>query len=366
MRILHVITRGDVGGAQTQVLELATLQLARGHDVAIAAGSLGAMAGTASTRGLRVVEIPELVRSVSPLADFRAVGRVRRLLEAERPDVVHAHSSKAGLLVRLAARLQRVATVYTAHGWPFQRGAAFGQRATSWLGEWVAGHWWGEVICLTEAEHGRARRAHVVPSGRLHVVANGLPDVEPPGRTDARPEGPLVVAMVARFAPPKDHAGVINALTMLDDVGCVVRFVGGGPGLEAARSLARASGVDGRVEFLGDRDDVASILQDSDIGLLWSRYEGMPLAILESMRAGLPCVANDLPGAVELLGECGVIVPHDSAALARALRSLAVDADRRAALGACARRRFLAQYAIERTVDATEAVYRTAIKRVRS
>lgn len=363
MRILHVITRGDVGGAQTQVLELATAQLARGHDVSIAAGSPGAMVATAAERGVRVVEIDELVRSVSLLADVRAVGRVRDVIEAERPDVVHAHSSKAGLLVRLAARRHRVPTVYTAHGWPFQRGAALPQRVVSWVGEWVAGHWWGEVICLTGVERDRAVRARVVPRDRLHVVANGLPDLHIERRE--RRADRVVVVMVARVAPPKDHAGVMRALASLGDRRVVVRFVGGGPGFDDAVALADELGLGERVEFLGDRDDVARQLADADIGLLWSRYEGMPLAVLEAMRAGLPVVVNELPGAVELLGTCGVVVPHAPAALADALRRLADDPSRSEELGACGRRRFVEHFSVERSERATGEVYAAAISRAR-
>lgn len=363
MRILHVITRGDVGGAQTQVLELATAQLALGHEVSIAAGSPGSMIETASARGARVIEITELVRSVSLLADLRAVGRVRELIAAERPDVVHAHSSKAGLLVRLSARRRGVPTVYTAHGWPFQKGAPLIQRLVSWAGEAVAGHWWGEVICVTEAERVRALRSFVVPRSRVHVVANGLPDVTVSRRE--RPRGRIVAIMVARVAPPKDHAGVLRAMALLDDDRCILRFVGGGPGLEAAASFSRDLKLERRVEFLGDREDVAELLADADVGLLWSRYEGMPLAVLEAMRAGLPVIANDLPGAVELLGSCGVVTQHDPAALADALRMLIDDPPRAAQLGACGRRRFVEHFSIERSEQATADVYRVAISRAR-
>lgn len=363
MRILHVITRGDVGGAQTQVLELATAQLAQGHEVSIAAGSPGAMVAAAAARGVRVIEILELVRSVSVLADVRAVGRVRKLLEAERPDVVHAHSSKAGLLVRLSARRCGVPTVYTAHGWPFQQGAPVLQRLVSWAGEWVAGRWWGEVICVAEAERARALRAFVVPRSRLHVVANGLPDVTVSRRE--RPSGRIVAIMVARVAPPKDHAGAMRAMALLDDDRCVLRFVGGGPGLEEAKALARDLDIERRVEFLGDRDDVAELLAEADVGLLWSRYEGMPLAVLEAMRAGLPVIVNELPGAVELLGSCGVVTPHDPAALADALRILIDDPPRAAQLGACGHRRFVEHFSIERSEQATADVYRVAISRAR-
>ena len=368
VRILHVITRADVGGAQTHVLELAAAQLAAGDDVAIAAGSLGAMAAAAGARGIRVIELTHLVRSVSVLSDLRAIRHVRELLVAERPDVVHAHSSKAGLLVRLAARRARIPAVYTAHGWPFQRGARLPQRVASWTGELVAARWWGRVICLTEVERRRARRAGVVAADRVHVVANGLPDVDAGLVHRHLPDAPTVeLAMVARFALPKDQPGVIRALaSVADDPRWTMRFVGDGPLIDESRALVEHLGLTDRIEFLGDREDVPRLLGDADVCVLWSRYEGMPLALLEAMRAGAVCVSNDLPGSRALLGpDAGVIVPDEESALADVLRALVDDAGRRGELGRLARDRYVQMFTIDAVRAATDDVYRLAISDVR-
>jgi glycosyltransferase involved in cell wall biosynthesis len=368
VRILHVITRADVGGAQTHVLELATAQRAAGHDVAIAAGSLGAMAATATARGIRVIELTDLVRSVSVLSDVRAIGHVRDVLVAERPDVVHAHSSKAGLLVRLAARRARVPAVYTAHGWPFQRGARLPQRVASWTGELVAGRWWGRVICLTDAERRRARRARVAAAGRLHVVANGLPDVDAGLHHRHDADAAIVrIVMVARFALPKDQPGVIRALAAVaDDPRWAMRFIGDGPLIDESRALVEGLGLSHRIELTGDRDDVPQLLAEADVCVLWSRYEGMPLALLEAMRAGLACVSNDLPGSRSLFGpDAGVIVPFDESALAETVRALVDDGRRRRDLGRRARDRFVDAFTIDAVSAATDEVYRLAINDVR-
>ena len=369
MRVLHVVTKADVGGAQTYVLELATAQMASGDTVAISAGSVGVMAAEAERRGLTVMSSPHLHREIGLRSELAALRGLREQIAEFSPDVVHAHSSKAGVLVRVATR-RRVPAVYTAHGWPFQAGAPLAQRMVSWLGETLAAHWWGEVICLTDAEKALARRWRVVSPRRLHVVPNGLPDVEEHLRADLRvrePGAPVVIVMVARFAPPKSQRRVLDAVTAMRPGGWRLDLVGDGPQLEECRAAATALGLDDRVRFLGHRDDVGELLLASDIGLLWSRYEGMPLALMEAMRAGLACVANDLDGTRLLLadGASGLLVPFEDGALTTVLQRLVDDSDGRRGLAAAARARFENLFSIEGNERRVRQVYDSAINAMR-
>ena len=360
MKVMHIVTKADVGGAQTYVLELATAQLGDGHEVVIVAGTLGAMADEARRRGITVMEESALRREVGGLSEFRAARRLRERITGFGPDIVHAHSSKAGVLARLAGRSARVPTVYTAHGWPFQAGAAVPQRIVSWLGETAMGHWWGHVICLTEAEATLAHRWGVVRRRRLHVVPNGLPDV-PAAVRAATASSSVTIVMVARFAPPKAQRDVLQAVGLMPAGDWVVQFVGDGPEFEAVRNSPEAAAAGGRVQFLGHRDDIGEILAAADVGLLWSRYEGMPLALMEAMRAGLVCVANDLPGVHALLGaDAGMILDFRPEVLADALAALIADSARRAELGAAARRRFEHEFSMDRHLTRVLAVYDAA------
>lgn len=365
MRIVHVITRADVGGAQTYVLELAALQHARGHRVQILAGHLGAMADAAVERGIPVSEAPSLRRDRGGFANVHALREIRASLAKMAPDVVHAHSSKAGALARVAARRLRLPTVYTAHGWPFQRGAPAPQRVLSRLGETFCGHVWGEVICVSEPEASLALSTRVVPRDRVHVVANGIADTTERRPTAGRSGEDLHLVMVARFAPPKDHLGVIAALAHLPRDGWTCTFVGDGRLRAAAEVAAAAAGFDDQVVFAGERDDVPELLAAADVGLLWSAYEGMPLALMEAMRAGLACVANSLPGTEAMLGGgAGVLLSKRSEALAEALSNLLGDRARVEHLAAAARRRYEKQFTLARNADEVQLVYERAIERV--
>jgi glycosyltransferase involved in cell wall biosynthesis len=297
------------------------------------------------------------------LSQRAALDSVVRALSEIQPELVHGHSSHGGLAARLAARRLRLPSVYTAHGWPFQSGAAFAQRALSFAGEFVGGHIGGAVIVLTDAEYERAKRAHVVPERRLWIVPNGIADVPPDMRRRGQATRAPVLVMVARFAPPKLQAELLAALGRLVHMSWTMRFVGDGPQLHSCRELLAANTeLDRRVELLGHRDDVAELLAASDIGVLWSRYEGLPISVLEYMRAGLCCVTSDLPGARALFGDpVAGLLATDPVALTQHLAELLARPELVDDFGRRARARYESAYSVDAMVEATSAVYRSLV-----
>lgn len=359
MRVAHVITKLDVGGAQTHVLELARGQVAAGYGIDVVAGLGGPAAEQMRSAGINVRIVPELGASHGRFSQRAALAAVTRALAEIRPGVVHGHSSHGGLAARLAARRLHLPSVYTAHGWPFQKGAAWKQRALSFAGEFVGGHVGNAVIVLTEAERRRATHAHVVPARRLWIVPNGIADVPPELRRHRGhvPEPTLV--MVARFAPPKLQLELVTLLVGLVHLPWTMKLVGDGPEMDTCRQLVAAHPeLDGRVHMLGHRDDVAELLATSDVGVLWSRYEGLPMSVMEYMRAGLCCIASDLPGTRILFGDppAGVLAAGP-AQLASELTDLLTSDERVDSLGQRARARYEAAYSLEAMVEATGVVY---------
>lgn len=360
MHVAHVITKLDVGGAQTHVVELARAQVAAGYRIDIVAGCGGPAAERVAEAAIPVRIVPELGASHGRFSQRAAFAAVKAALGEIRPDLVHGHSSNAGLHSRLAARRLGLPSVYTAHGWPFQKGASWRQRLLSFAGEFVGGHVGNAVIVLTEAERDRAVRARAVPRRRLWVVPNGISDVPPDlRRAGDVGDGSAVLVMVARFAPPKLQSELGAALSNFTDLPWTLQFVGDGPDLEACRAAVESiPSLRGRVAFRGHRDDVAEILASSDVGILWSRYEGLPMSVMEYMRAGLCCVASDLPGTRELFGDepAGLIVESD-AALPAVLTGVLTTPGRLDAYGRRARLRYESHYSAEALVAGTEAVY---------
>lgn len=362
MRIAHVITRGDVGGAQTHVVELATSQHRAGQHVAVIAGVDGAALQRLRGAGVGTVVVPALGRARRNPWSPAAFRDVRAAIGEIDPDIVHAHSSNAGVLARVASARDRRPCVYTAHGWPFQRGAPLPQRLMSIVGEIVGGRVGDAVICLTEAEAERARRARIARPDRIFVIPNGLAD-RPPTSVGVVDGAPSVV-MVARFAPPKLQRELVSVMSTMLDTPWKLVFVGDGPDLAETEVFGRQLLGD-RVQFLGHRDDVHDVLSASSVAVLWSRYEGMPISLIEAMRAGVPCVGSDLPGVRAVLGDppAGAVAGSPDR-LAAELRALLMDPDRRTDLGRVARQRFEAHFSIDAVRIATQRVYDDVLARV--
>jgi glycosyltransferase involved in cell wall biosynthesis len=165
--------------------------------------------------------------------------------------------------------------------------------------------------------------------------------------------------MVARFIEGKDHDLLLRAFATIPK-GPRLRLVGDGPTRASAESLARELGIQEQVDFLGNRDDVASLLATSDVFVLASRSEMLPISILEAMRAGLPVIASDVGGVAEAVAhnENGILVPSGSvSALAQALTDLTSDYALRLRMGQAGRQRFTDQFLSSSMKEHTRSIY---------
>lgn len=350
MRILHVITKLDVGGAQSVVRELALQQAVAGNTVWVATGLGGSVTDDLASHGIAVSVLSDLVHRVSPRQDRRTIRALMELLREQQIDVLHAHSSKGGLLGRLAARRCDVPSVYTAHGWPFQSGAPFAQRAQSVIGEWVGGRLGGEIVCVNQREGEMASRLRIGRRGHRHVIPNGIafrPAVE---RVQRSLNHPLRLVMVARLSPPKRADVLIDALALLqadglsESSGVRLAIVGDGKLASSLKSRVRKLELQDCVEFVGLAEPTP-FLDQADAFCLASDYEGTPMTVLEAMRAGLPTIANTLPGVSEAIGAVGGrLCELNPTSFAAAIRLLGSDPLRAHQMGKSARTRWEENY----------------------
>ena len=354
MRIVHVITKCDYGGAQTVVRELAFEQQRRGHDVSVISGLLGPVATELRSAGIPVSVEPDLIHAIAPRTDRLAVRGLCATLSKLDPDLVHTHSSKGGLVGRLAASRLELAAVYTAHGWPFQRGASIGQRITSFAGEWAAARTDAHVVCVASSERRLAQRLRIIPKRRLHLVPNGIGHRDEAPRSGAARTSRLELVMVARLSSPKRQDVLIDALRELPDVN--VTFVGDGSRREHLIDRARQLG--DRARFVGYAG-CDPYLASSHAAVLLSDYEGLPLSVIEAMRYGLPVITNRLPGLLDAIehGRNGLTCELSAEGVAAAIDTLR-DNDVRTRLGAAARDDWCARFTAEAMADGYERVYR--------
>lgn len=360
-----MITRSDaVGGATIHVRDLASALQARGHQVLVFTGGTGPVTDQMEARGIPVHSLRWLRRSVNPLHDSMAVLELRRVLKRWRPDLVSAHTSKAGWTGRAAAHSLNIPAVYTPHGWTVTDRLGRAQGLVYTVAEKIAAQWCEAIVCVSKSERSLARQKKIGTPGQLRVIYNGVGPVG--SALKANPgTSPVRIVSVARLEEPKDHAVLLDAFATISDPDSILALVGDGPLEASLRTKAERLGIGNRVQFTGYLPEPAEALAKAQIFVLSSRSEAFPRSILEAMRAGLPVVASDVGGVREAVqdGTTGLLVPaRDSGALARALERLIKNADDRQQLGAAGHQTFVERFSFERTLEATENLYVTLLK----
>lgn len=351
--VLHVTQPVD-GGVARVVADLVRGQLAAGMRVSVACPAAGDLPRLLASSGCDVLEWQS---ARSPAKGLLAEGRrLARVVAAVRPDVVHAHSAKAGLITRLVVR-GRVPTVFQPHAWSFEAVRGAGARAAlAW--ERLGARWAARIVCVSRAEQRTGQSLGVRAEWRL--VPNGV-DLERfrPADAGATPygDGPLVVC-VGRLCRQKGQDLLLQAWEDVVRALPKARLVLVGDGPDAERLRA---GAPGSVTFAGAVDDPTPWYRAADLVVMPSRWEGMALAPLEAMACGSPVLVTDVAGARESLpphfaATC-VVPPHDPAALRRALVRLLRDPEGLRVRGRDGYRHVHAHHDVRRAAAAVAEVY---------
>jgi len=365
MKIVHIITRMDRGGsAQNTLLTCAALSgsyeqvLIHGLSLEsrmteVERRSVEESIHEAEKRGVKIIPLPSLVRRVDPVRDLIALFLLWRIMMQERPDLVHTHTSKAGILGRCAARLAGVpAVVHTPHGHVFYGHFSSLTSKIYLLVERIMACITDRLIALTHGERddylalsvGNPKKIVTIHSGvdidhYLHATVNVQGKRKSLG---LKPEG-LVVGTVGWLLPIKGPMYLLGAMCEVwkKYPNTILVYVGKGDLEGELRQEASRMGASEKVRFLGWRDDIHEILPVLDIFVLPSLNEGMGRVLVEAMAAGRPLVASNVGGIPDLIyqGENGFLVPPaDPKALARELFFLISNPGKRREMGERGRR----------------------------
>ncbi len=362
-KILYISTKSEIGGVTSHLIEFIT-NFRDLHDIYLISGERGLLTDTAAALGIEYHILPNLNNQAGVIEDLKTIWECTRLIHKIQPDLIHAHSSKAGLIGRIAAQITNTPKIFTAHGWGFTPGIPRARQTLLWGLELGLAKLTDQIICVSKFDRDLALTSNVGSNQQLHYIYNGVPDTA----LQAAPqtvmaEDKISIVMTARFSEQKDQFLAIRACQQLPKHVEIV-FVGEGNLLPKAKQLAADLGVSDRVKFLGNRLDVAEILSKSQIFMLLSHYEGLPISIVEGMRAGLPIVASNVGGVSEqvLDGKNGLLVPRqDLAATVAALMKLIDNPKLRLSMANESRQHFLNSFNIDRTLAQTQKIYDAAL-----
>lgn len=382
MKVVHIITRLILGGAQENTLLTVDDQHHLWHDdvtliTGPAIGPEGSLIERAQTRGLDLRIIPELRREIHPGRDWSSYRNIVRLLREIGPQIVHTHSSKAGILGRGAAHRLRIPVVHTIHGspfHPFQSRVAYEvyRQAEKWAAKRC-----DRLVSVCDAMTEQYVAAGVALREKFTTVYSGMevePFLNPPRpRDEVRRElgfdpEQIIVGKVARLFELKGHADVIAAARRVVAQNDQVRFLFVGDGLlrsQLERQIAQA-GLTGKFVFTGlvPPARVPELIAAMDLVVHASLREGLARVLPQGLIAGKPVVSYDVDGAREVVlpGETGCLLPPRSIdALADAIIELAGDPEMRRRFGEAGRAKFTEQFRHETMTHRLREIYQEVL-----
>jgi glycosyltransferase involved in cell wall biosynthesis len=385
IRVARIITRLNIGGPSIQAITLSDRLRAFDCDTLLIHGTLssgeGNMAYLLGDGGVRTTQVAALQRAVAPAADMRAFAEILRHLRAFKPHIVHTHMAKAGTLGRLAARVyntsatERARTVHTYHGHVLE---GYFRYAGAFIAvERVLARITDRIVAISPAIAtdlqqrygiGRPTQYAVIPLG---FDLQPFAAINPPARAAARmrlslPPTAAVVSIVGRLTAVKQHELFLRVARAVHDrrPDAVFLVVGDGERRAELESLASELGIRTAVQFLGWRRDLDTVYGASDVVALTSKNEGTPVAIIESLAAGVPVVSTDVGGVRDVVNDpvLGFTAPdNDADRLSAQVVETLDERWRRPEPIAVRRASVLARFGIDRLVGDVAAVYRTLL-----
>jgi len=384
VRVLHAITRMILGGAQfntlytCQMLDPArySVDLVSGPDL----GPEGDLLATAIKEGVATTVLPSLKREIHPWNDLMAYRQVHRFLGKGRYDVVHTHTSKAGILVRKAAMNRRVpAIIHTAHGWQWTSSRSGPMNRFIIDCERWAARYSDRIIVVAESDLEKGLSAGVGNPDQYRVIESAIPlqafdprivDGMKVRRELGIPESALVLGTVGRFAYQKAPELMMEAAgrVLREEATAHFVYVGDGPLMKEVIDRIGDLAQNPRLHLLGLRRDIPEVVAALDVFVLSSRYEGLPRVVVEAMALGKPVVTTPADGVTEVIreGETGRVVPHgDAEAIAGASLDLLRDRAKRVTMGKECRNRVVTRFDLRRMVDQIAELYEEVLEQKR-
>ncbi|MBI4579553.1 MAG: glycosyltransferase family 4 protein [Planctomycetes bacterium] len=389
--VCHIITRLIVGGAQENTILTCQGLHERGWRVTLItgqeAGPEGHLLDEARRTGYEVIVLDSMRRAINPIADRRALLDLTDLLARLRPDVIHTHSSKAGILGRFAARNLRLGgtaakrgthrapvVLHTIHGMSFNRTQSWMTQACYRFLERQAARSTDCIITVADAMIDQAVEARIAPRERFRTVYSGMrTDWFSPELYDRRAirqgwgftDEHVVVGAIARLFRNKGYEQLIPAMADAAARRPELRFVWVGDGAQRTdyEEELEFRGLRIRTHLTGlvDPSQVARTVAGMDLLVHASQWEGLPRAAVQALLMRVPVISFDIDGAPEVVipGKTGLLVPlNDVDGLTNAIGEFTGDADRRRAYGQAGRERCLHQFDWRHMVEEIEKLYR--------
>ena len=320
-KVLEIITRSDWAGAQRIVYEICKgikENFSEMIEVEVAMGGNGPMFSLLGELGVRTHRIGNLQRSINPLSDICSYRDLRKLIKENNYDVVHCHSSKAGVIGRLAAKKNNVENViYTVHGWWGVTQFRGLKRNSVLFVERVMAKKTDKLVFVCNRDQEFAKNNLIGKVSQYEVIVNQV-TVPQYGRGKLRSmldlsDSVKIVGNVARLSPQKNPIRFVEvaAEVLKSSSNTVFVWIGDGELMDHAIEHSKRLGIADKIRFIGFHQNGAELMADFDCLLMTSDDEGLPITVLEALAQGIPVVSTDVGGIRESLDNLGKVVAID-------------------------------------------------------
>lgn len=372
-KILFVITKSNLGGAQKYVYDLATNLPKERFEVGVLLGGEGALIEKLRVAGIRTIPLPSLLRDVNPFRDVAIFFTLRKIFRAERPDVVHLNSAKAGGIGAFAARCAGVhRIIFTAHGWAFNEERGLLSRLLITFFSWLTVVLAHKTIAVSDAVQSDTKGWPFVHH-KIITIRNGTSEPQFIARDEARASmarfantevtpDTFIIGTIAELHPNK---GIMYAIHTIMDTAktfphILYLIAGDGEQREELETYIREQGFGEHIHFLGFVLDATRYLKAFDCFVLPSVKEGLPYVLLEAGLASLPIITTSVGGIPEVIDDVktGLLVPsRDTDALTRALMWMIENPEKRSMMGSALHEKVLHDFSLSKMSTATIALY---------
>jgi glycosyltransferase involved in cell wall biosynthesis len=370
MKIFYLIAKSEQGGAQTHVFQLSRFFVEKGDKVAVMTSNEDSWLGEeVSKLGVKFFVNKHIGNTLNPFKVLLSFWEIRKAIKKFNPDIVHCHSFMGGLLGRLVVR-GKIPTVFTPHGWGFNVGTPFSRKMTALIFEKINSHFTDKIICVSEFGKKLALNFKIAKPSKFTVIYNGIEDVLPTVRCAKKKNNIVNFMFVGRLTEPKDPIFLLSAITKLKPKvrkKVVVTIVGKGEKAKDVKNFVLKHKIEKQVFLTGvlSRQDVfENLCNEADVFVLISRWEGLPITVLEAMSAGLPVIVSKVGGIPELVSEKeGFLIKRgDSKEMVKAITKLVKDESTRREMGNRARAKIKRNFTLSKMFDKVENVYNDLLK----
>ena len=303
MKILHVITELDnMYGAQRHLVECVKDHIVKGHTCKIIAGKLGVASNQLSNYAVEINCISALRNSYFFINDLKAIKRIITEIDSFKPDIVISHSSKAGIIARIACYKRKVPNLFTVHGWSFEKGTPTLQYLFGYTIEYLMKGISDKYFCVSEHTGAFGQSKIGIEKNKMLVCPNIHER-----KALISPNNNIYhnVLMVAGFRKQKDHHTAIKAFNKIVNVlnrkNIHITLIGDGPERKHILNLVKQYNLEVFVSLAGETTEIDKYYKSCDLVILPTHYEGLPIALIEAMQYAKPIIATNVGGVSEIV-----------------------------------------------------------------